>query len=435
MSTTRKSYTNDFKKQIVIESRGKVLKTFCAEKHLDERMVRKWRSKFEQLCILEEYGHGKKRSCGSGRVAPYPELETLLYDWIIDRRLLSLIVRRTDIQKFALVIAAELDIPSDKFKASKHWLDNFMNRHHLSLRKSTSLFKLTDDEIVKRTLSYKSFIDNIDFSQYQLSHMVSMDETAVYMGENSQTTIEQRGASSIYVPSTGYESARVTCILAIRLDGTKVTPMLISKGAKDNVQNISGVYVIETSKAWATQEVIRKWIVKTLPLLLRGKARGLLVWDSASTHRAVAMKRFLGKQRIDQVMIPAGTTGYLQSLDIAVNKPFKDYLRQEINDYIEHRMTKNQRGNFVKPSLQEVVSWVRKAWEKISTDTISNALRASYLDKRYSFKESSIAKHERLGPLIQQALQSQQNVSNVDGSTGSIYDDIPEADEVDVVTE
>lgn len=63
-------------------------------------------------------------------------------------------------------------------------------------------------------------------------------------------------------------------------------------------------------------------------------------------------------------------------------------------------MERNQPGNFVKPKLQEVVTWVKNSWEKITDSCIANALRAGYLDKKYSFKDSAIAKHERFGPLI-----------------------------------
>ena len=59
--------------------------------------------------------------------------------------------------------------------------------------------------------------------------MIAIDETAVYIGDGSQSTIAEKGASSIYISSTGYESARVTCILAIRLDGSKVPPLIIKK--------------------------------------------------------------------------------------------------------------------------------------------------------------------------------------------------------------
>ena len=52
------------------------------------------------------------------------------------------------------------------------------------------------------------------------SYIIAMDETAVFIGQDSQTTIDIRGASFIYIPSTGYEIRRVNCILALRLDGT-----------------------------------------------------------------------------------------------------------------------------------------------------------------------------------------------------------------------
>jgi len=62
--------------------------------------------------------------------------------------------------------------------------------------------------------------------------MIGMDETVLYMGQGLQTTINQRGGSSIYIPSTGYESARVTCILAIHLNGKKALSLIITKGKK-----------------------------------------------------------------------------------------------------------------------------------------------------------------------------------------------------------
>lgn len=433
--SSRKSYSIEFKLKTVAEAKGKNILNFCKQKNIDVRMFYRWKKKSDQLALLKEHGHGEKRSCGSGRRAEYPELEDLLYDWVVYRRLMSYVVRRVDIHNMALELFCEFGLPPEKFKASTHWVDNFLQRHHLSLRRSTTLFKLVDEEIVKRAICFKSFVDRTDFSQYDLSNMVAMDETAVYMGETSQITIEHTGASSIYVPSTGYESSRVTCILAIRLDGTKVTPFLISKGKKNKIEKISGIYVIETVKAWATQEVIRKWVCAILPRLPRGNKRGLLAWDSASTHRATDMKKFLAQQRIDQIMVPAGTTAYLQSLDLVINKPFKDFLRTERNDYIEHRMVRNERGNYVKPPLQEVVNWVRKAWDKVTNEMVAKALQAGYLDKKASFAQSSIAKHERLGPLILQALESQTNIVIDDNNNNNNEADVLEEDDVDAVVD
>ncbi|XP_016521766.1 uncharacterized protein LOC107834617 [Poecilia formosa] len=256
-SGKRKSYTVEYKKAIVEESWGKNVVQFCKEKMLDHRLVQKWRAEYTNLSEKVESGMAKKRKIGCGRQPMYTELESLVSEWVADRRAKTLVVTRAEIQEYALAVLPQFDISPEQFKASQHWVDNFLERNDLSLRRSTTLFRLEDAEIVKRALAYKKFVDDIDFSKYSLCNMIAMDEIAVFMGQAAQTTID-RGASSVYVPSTAYESARVTCILTIRLDGTKATPLLIAKGKKEKIERVSGIYVLETEKAWATQDVIRK---------------------------------------------------------------------------------------------------------------------------------------------------------------------------------
>jgi len=48
---------------------------------------------------------------------------------------------------------------------------------------------LDDDDIIKQALAFKYFVDNIDFSKYQLSNMIAMDETSVFMGQGFQTAL------------------------------------------------------------------------------------------------------------------------------------------------------------------------------------------------------------------------------------------------------
>ena len=161
----RKSYSTEYKKGIVEESQEKNLTTFCKERNLDLRMVRKWRSDYNKLNQHVNEGNAKKRKCGSGQQPLYSELEDVICEWVTERRVKALVVCRTDIQEFALTNAPQFGILPEDFKSSNHWLDNFLLRHELSLRKSTTLFKLEDAEIVKRALSFNSFVDGIDFSK------------------------------------------------------------------------------------------------------------------------------------------------------------------------------------------------------------------------------------------------------------------------------
>lgn len=421
----RKSYTFSFKRTLIEESKLSSIAAVSRKYGIHERSLKRWRA---DLDLNLEESKNSRRKPGAGRKPILGELENQIFDWIIDRRQRSLVVSREDIKKFASEAFEYMKSTSNEdfkdFKASNHWLDNFMKRNHLSLRKSTTLFKLEDSEIVKRAINYKNFIEKTDFRKYDEDFVICMDETAVYCGENSQNTVDKLGATSIYVPSTGYESYRVTCILAITKSGKKLPPLLIARGSADKKYVLNNVDVYETEKAWATQKVIRSWISKHFSRLLRGDKRGLVIWDSASTHRAKEMKTFLVQQRIDQIMIPAGTTSYLQSLDLVINKPFKDQLAKEINNYLEFRMERNAKGNQKKPSLNEISGWVNRSWEVITASNVSNALRSAYLLDDSVWSETSIMKHERIGPLIKIQL------SEVETNKNSIVvdDEIEEED-------
>ena len=181
--SVRKSYSIEYKKEIVEESQGKNLTAFCKERNLDLLMVRKWRSDYEKLSQKVDEGNAKKRKCGSGQKPLFSELEDVICERVAERRARGLIVHRADIQTFALKNALQFGIFPEDVKASKHWLDGFLQRHEFSLRRSTTLFKLEDADIIKRALTFTSFVDGIDFSKYSLSNMIAMDETAVFMGQ------------------------------------------------------------------------------------------------------------------------------------------------------------------------------------------------------------------------------------------------------------
>lgn len=99
-------------------------------------------------------------------------------------------------------------------------------------------------------------------------------------------------------------------------------------------------------------------------------------------------------------MSPEDMTAYLQTLNITIKKPFENHFSTEINDCFKNRIVRNQRRNFVKPKLQEVVTWVKNAWNKVTNNCVADGLRAGYMDKKRLFEESPIAQHERLGLMV-----------------------------------
>jgi hypothetical protein len=89
-------------------------------------------------------------------------------------------------------------------------------------------------------------------------------------------------------------------------------------------------------KVWMTNELMMDWVKvvwKLRPGTLLNK-RGMLVLDSSKGHLTQQIKEEMRKANTDPVVIPGGMTSLLQVLDVVVNKPFKDHLRQLYSDWL-----------------------------------------------------------------------------------------------------
>ncbi|RPA99656.1 hypothetical protein L873DRAFT_871081 [Choiromyces venosus 120613-1] len=68
------------------------------------------------------------------------------------------------------------------------------------------------------------------------------------------------------------------------------------------------------------------------------RERSLLVMDVASFHKTPAVLSQLEEHGVTTSLIPRGCTGLLQPLDTAVNKPFKQYLQDFTEQYMDERV-------------------------------------------------------------------------------------------------
>lgn len=134
----------------------------------------------------------------------------------------------------------------------------FPSKTELSLKRPTTFFKL----------EFKTYVDVIGCSKYRLSSKIAVGETTVFIEKGSPSTTDQICESSIYISSTGYENARVTCILASRLGGSKIPFLIIIKVRRDKTERVSRICVLETEMALCTEAVLRKWDKFMLQVIL-----------------------------------------------------------------------------------------------------------------------------------------------------------------------
>ena len=83
---------------------------------------------------------------------------------------------------------------NEEFKASRGWLEKFMCRNNLSLRRKTSIAQKDPEKLIAKLVSYLIQIRRIQkANNYQDAQIIAMDETPVWSDMVSQTTVDACG--------------------------------------------------------------------------------------------------------------------------------------------------------------------------------------------------------------------------------------------------
>ena len=102
--------------------------------------------------------------------------------------------------------------------------------------------------------------------------------------------------------------------------------------------------------------------------------RSMLVWDMFRAHVTDDVKASAKSLKTDLAVIPGGLTSVLQPLDVCINKPCKDRLRSIWSDRMASGAAKlTKGGNFQKPDIMLVATWVKTAWNDIPEECIARA--------------------------------------------------------------
>ena len=96
----------------------------------------------------------------------------------------------------------------------------------------------------------------------------------------------------------------------------------------------SRVVVKFNPKGYANSTIMLFWLeFMLLPVLSTGPT--LLVMDLFKSHSTQEIKDWLRTHGIVPSLVPGGCTGLVQPLDVSVNRPFKDILKQVIDDAVD----------------------------------------------------------------------------------------------------
>ena len=392
----RKSYTVAFKLQAVKVAREKSNRAAARQFHVACKRIREWRRQEGQLLGM---GRKRRRLDGGGRKPAIGQIEDELLQWIRKLRWDRVRVTRNMVKRQAShLYSMDSDGDGDgEFSASDGWLQNFMKRKGISLRRRTTISQQIPREMGQKVASHLLTIRKLrQVHCYRADQIAAMDETGIWLDMPGNTSLEEKGQRTVAVKSTGHEKDRFTVVLGARADGSKMHPMIIFKGKRKDkaLDRILGVIIQMQENAWMDEELTLKWLRTVWGGLAATRERRMLVWDEFKAHRTERVKLCADQIcNTDLVIVPVGCTALLQAPDISWNKPFKEHYRELWSTWMASGdKTYTRAGKMRAPTKEKCAQWVKEAWASVTKETILRSFKSAGITTAINVSEDGLIK-------------------------------------------
>ena len=164
-----------------------------------------------------------------------------------------------------------------------------------------------------------------------------MDQTPIPYEFLDGATYDFKGAKSVWIKQSrsGWEKRCATLMIYVSADGlNRCKPLLIFKGQgkfiamkKEMKKYHNDVVVQWNGKAYCNSEVMVYWLKHmyrlATPDFTHTKSFRLLSLDVFAGQKTFEVKQAFKDLNIMPSFIPSGCTGYVQVLDVAINKSLK----------------------------------------------------------------------------------------------------------------
>jgi len=111
-------------------------------------------------------------------------------------------------------------------------------------------------------------------------------------------------------------------------------------------------------------------------------------------------------------VIPGGCTSICQPLDVSINKPFKEYLKMEWNEWMCSGGNGVTAGGYLRcASISDVCKWVKNAWDNVSSELILHSFeKCKITNSIYEPEDDSV--YELLDEVLKEFEENKENTEN-----------------------
>jgi hypothetical protein len=252
------------------------------------------------------------------------------------------------------------------FKCSRQFIQDFRDRHKLSLRRPRIKRRgAVTDEII---LHFIKKVEDLKRA-YPLERIINIDETNWRTVEAGFKTWGVKGAESVHCNADNDDKEGVRVIAAVDAAGRKLPLTVIGKG--NTKRRLAGyalpseVWGEYSDTGWTTSDIMccHLWHLRH-ELFHEGPL--VIILDTYAAHRAKEVREIAQLWGIELVFIPPGCTDRLQPLDRRVFGVLKAYARQMWR-------TRYHDTGGEKVTRQVIIEQLLEAWRRISPMCLKSA--------------------------------------------------------------
>lgn len=341
----RKSYTAEFKLCCVEKAEKLGNREAGRLLGLDEKSLRDWRKNKDILLQSD-----KNRKAFRGKIANWPQLEEVLFEWLMLRKDSKIQISILDILAKARRIAKKLRIKD--FGSKTEWCYRFLKRKNIRICDG----KVIDDS-VPLDVEERDFFQNLEKSIKNLNcsaaDIVILDVISINFGNFAK--------SNDACESEFHFSVLIAC----SADGGQLKPLIIFRTKDDpfGEEYPEGVE-LEANEAGCLDDFVASEWFDLVWKERKGNSppNGVLIVDfkKAKMFPDSCIKTFA-----ELMVIPEEATKKFQPFASDIVKYFETVL----NHFLE-RQVKSGSLDSSKPNLTKIAEWVKEAWSWVSTRRI-----------------------------------------------------------------
>ena len=322
---------------------------------------------------------------------------------------------------------------------SRNWALSLLERMKFVKRKATTAKSKESvaDFLERKQAFLREVVTTVEMEEVPIELILNWDQTGVKIVPTSNWTMELSGSKRVEM-SALTDKRQITAVFCGNMVGDFLPVQLVYKGRTNRCHPRykfpSGWHISHSPNHWSTEETMVQYVeniihpyVESVRYTLSCDSPAVVIMDNFKAQITQKVYELLNSYDIHTCVLPPNTTDRLQPLDVAVNKPAKDFLRRRFDEWYAQQVMLQLEGK----SDEEIevfdldpIDLSMARMKEVSADWLVQM--ADYIGENPSFLVNGFIKAGITGALDAQDPEGKDTTDETDEDTST--DDTSEGD-------